>query len=155
MKKGFTLVELIVVIAIIGILASITLVSLTSSQDTAADAKVKTELGQLRSTALLSFTNNSNVYTNVCQETAVETILGDTFAETGSGNVIGEGVVPALVNDSYCYDTASSWIIAKELSSGNIWWCIDSTGHSGTVIAGGSNAANFDANVGVCVDINP
>ncbi len=47
MKKGFTLVELLVVITIIGILASVGLGTFTSSQMKSRDARRKTQLKQL------------------------------------------------------------------------------------------------------------
>ena len=46
-KKGFTLVELIVVIAIIGLLSSVVLASLTSARESGRDAKRKLDLKQL------------------------------------------------------------------------------------------------------------
>lgn len=47
MKRGFTLVELLVVITIIGILSSIGLSTFTSSQMKSRDARRKTQLKQL------------------------------------------------------------------------------------------------------------
>jgi len=47
-NKGFTLVELLIVIAIIGLLASIVLVSLQGARERAHIARVKVELDQLR-----------------------------------------------------------------------------------------------------------
>jgi prepilin-type N-terminal cleavage/methylation domain-containing protein len=46
-KKGFTLIETLIVIAIIGIMASIILVSLVSVRDKARDVKRKAEVSQI------------------------------------------------------------------------------------------------------------
>ncbi len=50
-KKGFTLIELMVVIAIIAILATVVLVSLGSARDAAEDANRSSALNQVRSLA--------------------------------------------------------------------------------------------------------
>src|SRR4051812_38500126 len=56
--RGFTLIELLVVIAIIGILASIVLVSLNSARNKGKDARVISDVQQLR-TAFESGYNGS------------------------------------------------------------------------------------------------
>ena len=48
-NKGFTLVELVVVIAIVGILAGLTLTASMSSRKVARDGKRKADLEQIRS----------------------------------------------------------------------------------------------------------
>jgi prepilin-type N-terminal cleavage/methylation domain-containing protein len=59
MKKGFTLIELIVVIAIIGLLAAIVLASLTAASNTAHDNSVKAGLREL-STQIQSDATSGN-----------------------------------------------------------------------------------------------
>jgi prepilin-type N-terminal cleavage/methylation domain-containing protein len=54
-SRGFTLLELLVVIAIIGILSSIVISSVTSARTQAYDAKVKSQLSNIRSSAELYF----------------------------------------------------------------------------------------------------
>lgn len=52
-KKGFTLIELLVVISIIGLLASITLVSLKRAIDRARMGKAQTEMDQIKKTMII------------------------------------------------------------------------------------------------------
>lgn len=56
--KGFTLIEILVVVSIIGVLTTVVLVSLNSAKDKATDVKSVTELDQLRKALELYRTDN-------------------------------------------------------------------------------------------------
>lgn len=74
MKKGFTLVELLVVISLIGILASLLIVSLQGSQKSARDGRRKADLEQIR-TALEMYRRDTGLYPNSIGATEMETYL--------------------------------------------------------------------------------
>lgn len=64
-KKGFTLLELLVVVAIIGILASVVLAMLTSAKKKGQDSAIKEQMTSLRSEAELYAIGHGNSYNNL------------------------------------------------------------------------------------------
>lgn len=60
-SKGFTIVELLIVIVVIGILATLVLVTFTGIQQKARDSKRKTDLGAVQAT-LETYYSNANTY---------------------------------------------------------------------------------------------
>ena len=78
-KKAFTLVELLVVISIIGILATLTLASFTQAQKQARDTQRKSDIKQYQ-TLLESYANNNGgaypIYTRQLIPDTLCTTLG-------------------------------------------------------------------------------
>lgn len=74
MKKGFTLVELLTVVAIIGILATIITLNLTEAQKKSRDAKRKSDLTQIAS-ALETYKADNKIYIETATFTDIATSL--------------------------------------------------------------------------------
>lgn len=114
MRKGFTLIELLVVIAIIGLLSSLAIVSLSSARAKANDAKVKSDIAQIRTDIVL--TNEPS---------------GDY-----SGATVPSGFTPPACSDDAAYTvnaSTSAFAIFADLCSETGDFCVDSDGYAGVV----------------------
>ncbi len=68
-RDGFTLIEMLIVIIILGILAMVIIPQITVSQDDAKVSTLKTNLGGIRSAIELYYTQHNNKYPGLVKET--------------------------------------------------------------------------------------
>ncbi|MEK7471558.1 MAG: prepilin-type N-terminal cleavage/methylation domain-containing protein [Patescibacteria group bacterium] len=143
-SKGFTLLELLVVVALIGLLTTIVVASLTSARNKGGDAGVKSNLRNAIPQGEIFFNTNTvvpNSYTNVC-----------TIGSTNGAIAVGAFILAAAKTNGYtytatagtdmdvvgststatCNDSSSAWATQVPLKSAgaNQMWCVDSTGKS-------------------------
>jgi prepilin-type N-terminal cleavage/methylation domain-containing protein len=124
-NKGFTLIELLVVIAIIGILAGLVVVSMSGAESSAHNARVQSDLDQIRSTAevyRLTSTNTSS-YANLTNNNDIKNLLNDCNNHASTSN----SCVLTVKSDN------TAWCAKAEFKgSGN--WCADSSGYAGNAV---------------------
>lgn len=115
-KKGFTLMELLVVVAIIGILAAIVLVSLNSARNKGKNAAIKSQMVSLRSAGELHNEDNGSFA---------------TFCASTEATNLSAGVTNSGGTSFDCDATADAWAAEVQLvGAGAGFWCVDSTGAS-------------------------
>ncbi|MFZ1721173.1 MAG: prepilin-type N-terminal cleavage/methylation domain-containing protein [Microgenomates group bacterium] len=91
-RQGFTLIEILVVIVIIGILASLGVGSFMSSQEKSRDARRKSDLRNI-STALELYYNDHKEYPTSSTGGEIQGCSGGSACSWGSGFVDGNGTV--------------------------------------------------------------
>jgi prepilin-type N-terminal cleavage/methylation domain-containing protein len=111
-KKGFTLIELLVVIAIIGILSSIVLVALRGARNKARDARIISDMSQIRSLAEVVYDGDYDALRSSGDYT---TLTADASAQGGTTSI---------------NTTGSAYCVYSTLNQATQWFCVDSTGRA-------------------------
>ena len=141
--QGFTLIEVMVVIVIIAILASIIIASLGKASSGGNDASIKTNMRNAFNQAEIAYITriaNKETYTSIC----TNGILPSETAVRGIGAMLlsaakADGISSIATNTTgtgttaTCNNTVSSAYAAEVPLSGStnaspVMWCIDSTG---------------------------
>ncbi len=120
--NGFTLIEVLVVISIIGILAAFILPNLTGVRGRASDTQAKNNLNQLKS-ALRLYYNDAQTYPDVAGETA----CSNAAISGAVAPYLDSDVIPTTcmyldqesANGFYAYITLSSGAGTEDTESAN------------------------------------
>lgn len=127
---GFTIIELIVVIAIISILATIVSANVIKYISKAKDSSIKAQMEQIRTAAVDYISTSTDGYTGLC---GVDTQCDKLKSNINSnfGGSIGQY---RIASSTYC--------ISYKLNDGS-YWCVDNTGYSGL---GNDNSCKLPSN---------
>ncbi len=130
MKRGFTLIEILVVVAIIGILTTVIVANLYQARVKAADAAVKDDLNGIRSQAEIYYSLHNDSYGNY-SGTTCPSVAGAGSLFSNDSNILGaiNHAVNVGSGNSFCSTNGILWAVAIGLKSSGSW-CIDSTGFS-------------------------
>lgn len=135
-SRGFTLIEILVVMSIISLLSSIILAATSSARGKARDAAVKTNMIGARSAIEVFYTTGntygSQAFTADCGGT-VSGAFGDTAVQAQIDGAIAKSGQTAATA-AKCFSNGVSFVLGVQYytttASG---WCVDSLGSSRSV----------------------
>jgi prepilin-type N-terminal cleavage/methylation domain-containing protein len=148
-RNGFTLIEVLVVIAIIGLLASIVLGQLNQARKKAENARIKLEMSSIRRAAAIFYNgsvgnetyggNTNNCYSGGGVKMFVDdTVIAGLIASIDSISDV-DVECRAGPNPSPYFVVSASLIGVSNPNEDN--WCVDSAGNSKAIADPIDNAA--------------
>jgi len=153
------LIELLVVVAVVGLLASITLGYLSDAKKKGDDSAIKSNLATIRSVGEIFYTDNASSYLPASGATfPLDSVPPcPVYNATGTNmlsksKIIADAVAEAVKRGtgSSCYNSVNFWAVAIGLKLvANTSWCVDSTGAAkivNTVPSAAINSSSFDCN---------
>lgn len=155
-KRGFTILELLVVVGLIALLATVVMVALSSARNKGKDANIKSNLANARNQAELFFSTNTmnpNSYTGVCTNgvvggaTAIGSYVLAAAQAKGLSSYVDNWTFPprSISGDlvsAKCNATSDAWAAEVPLTTSGQMWCVDSTG-TATQVNGYSIATGY------------
>ena len=143
-KKGFTVIEIIIVIAIIAILSAIILSNVASYVKKSRDAAIKSTMNQIRAEANKFYLADPNSQTffafceqgSPCYNMTQEILENNGQQSIPSGGLSYFGSVNHFCMVSY---------LNEKVDGTNLFWCVDDSGFAGIVAD-----FNYCGNNGTC-----
>lgn len=101
-KKGFTLIEMLIVVAIVGLLASVVVLGIGNARERARDAKRAGDIRQIQNAAEAFYATNNTYPANLGQMDGAPTL-----GPNGTGDEYGWESTGSTYNVGACMETTS------------------------------------------------
>ena len=126
-RKGFTLVELVIVIAILGILAGVAITAYANLQDEARSSQVQATLGSFRSALGIYYAKNKGAWPTVANlgtlfaDGAIPTPIISTDSTKNINTAVAySGTGPAADVGGWMYDVSKGSVVVNSTAIDSI-----------------------------------
>lgn len=135
-NRGFTLLELLIVCAIIAVLVVIVIAALNQARAKGSTTSVKSNMHTIANQAALYYTQNGNFGLNL-SNTCLTGVFSDPVIQQALIQIAVQDQGTSLVCNRFPLPTPSqNWAVSTTLKTGGTW-CVDATSHKGPGIATG------------------
>ncbi len=142
-KKGFTIIELIVVIAIIAILAAIVMVSVTHYITESKIVSAKAEMREWATSATKFYIDNGGTFSGFSMSPEASRLSVSIPTLVGAS-----GLDVCSIGNGFCFRPGAGTL--------NFDWCVDSTGYAGpSGVNLNSSGGCFNSGTVSCRTCNP
>lgn len=125
LSSGFTLIEMLIVIAIIGILSAAVLAGLGPARNKAKEARVISGMNQVRSIAEAYYNPSSNApYAGLASNVDIKRVKDDIESASASASTLEI----MEINSGANYKATAKLLVASDS-----YYCVDSIGNAKTV----------------------
>jgi len=138
---GFTLVEIMVVVAITALITTIILASMGESRKEAKDAAIKVSLSEIRKAGEMLY-NKTASYVGVCD------LSDDTLSESGDFGPV-EDYIEKQGGAVFCREEEEAYAVISTLNR-NDCWCVDSLGDAREIVLVGDETCQSKLTETVC-----
>ncbi len=125
-QRGLTFLEILLVVAILGILITVVLASVTSSRKKAIDNRLRSDVSQMRILAEVAYDSSGGTYLNWSQEASIQDSFTRLLEEIDKewGDAAGAPYV-TIIRETQLQDYCIS--VPLRADSGR-YYCVDQTG---------------------------
>ena len=123
-RPGFTLVEILIVVVILGILAAVVVPQFTTATEDAQRTAVQDQVNKIRKAIAIYYVRNGNVYPNIQPGAGTwgEIGPGTSYMRTAPNPWVGGANATVIVHGSgpdTAYQTEHGWIY--DPATGQVW----------------------------------
>jgi prepilin-type N-terminal cleavage/methylation domain-containing protein len=135
-NRGFTLMEVLMYVIIVGILASIVMSSIRIARESGNDSAIKADLNNIRTEASNFFDTNNSYGTAGTSCTEPGSVFNSPRIENQISSAESISSQPAT-----CANSATKWVISIPLRNETGSWCVD---EQGTARSGTANTTTIE-----------